>query len=305
MAMTEAYAAGRYEEACALLPPALRAAALAVPRRRMARVEELRLRVGRPVGLSLPEGEIPLAQTQVGAEDLEEVLDRATEFSRYTAAETLSQGYVTAPGGFRVGVCGTSVQGEEADGLRELSSLSIRVPRVREGVARPVLPRLIEAGRLQSALVLSPPGGGKTTLLRDLVRLISLGTEDLPPMRVSLVDERGELAASYRGRPQLDVGPRTDVLDGCPKAMAVPMLLRAMTPQVIALDELALDEDAGAVRSAAGCGAVLLATAHAASPEELARRPALAGLLAGDIFRRTVTISGTGADRTYRVEALP
>ena len=271
----------------------------------MARVEELRLRVGRPVGLSLPEGEIPLAQTQVGAEDLEEVLDRATEFSRYTAAGTLSQGYVTAPGGFRVGVCGTSVQGEEADGLRELSSLSIRVPRVREGVARPVLPRLIEAGRLQSALVLSPPGGGKTTLLRDLVRLISLGTEDLPPMRVSLVDERGELAASYRGRPQLDVGPRTDVLDGCPKAMAVPMLLRAMTPQVIALDELALDEDAGAVRSAAGCGAVLLATAHAASPEELARRPALAGLLAGDIFRRTVTISGTGADRTYRVEALP
>ena len=187
MAMTEAYAAGRYEEACALLPPALRAAALAVPRRRMARVEELRLRVGRPVGLSLPEGEIPLAQTQVGAEDLEEVLDRATEFSRYTAAGTLSQGYVTAPGGFRVGVCGTSVQGEEADGLRELSSLSIRVPRVREGVARPVLPRLIEAGQLQSALVLSPPGGGKTTLLRDLVRLISLGTEDLTPMRVSLV----------------------------------------------------------------------------------------------------------------------
>ena len=305
MAMTEAYAAGRYEEACALLPPALRAAALAVPRRRMARVEELRLRVGRPVGLSLPEGEIPLAQTQVGAEDLEEVLDRATEFSRYTAAGTLSQGYVTAPGGFRVGVCGTSVQGEEADGLRELSSLSIRVPRVREGVARPVLPRLIEAGRLQSALVLSPPGGGKTTLLRDLVRLISLGTEDLPPMRVSLVDERGELAASYRGRPQLDVGPRTDVLDGCPKASAVPMLLRAMTPQVIALDELALDEDAAAVRSAAGCGAVLLATAHSASPEELARRPALAGLLAGDIFHRTVTISGAGADRTYRVEALP
>ena len=168
-----------------------------------------------------------------------------------------------------------------------------------------MLPRLIEAGRLQSALVLSPPGGGKTTLLRDLVRLISLGTEDLPPMRVSLVDERGELAASYRGRPQLDVGPRTDVLDGCLKAAAVPMLLRAMTPQVIALDELALDEDARAVRSAAGCGAVLLATAHAASPEELARRSALAGLLAGDIFRRTVTISGAGADRTYRVEALP
>ena len=233
------------------------------------------------------------------------MLDRATEFSRYTAAGTLSQGYVTAPGGFRVGVCGTSVQGEEADGLRELSSLSIRVPRVREGVARPVLPG--SSRRASSKAPWSSPR-------REGASPPSCGTwcgssaweqRTSRPCGSPLVDERGELAASYRGRPQLDVGPRTDVLDGCPKAAAVPMLLRAMTPQVIALDELALDEDAGAVRSAAGCGAVLLATAHAASPEELARASGPAGLLAGDIFHRTVTISGAGADRTYRVEALP
>lgn len=303
--MREEYAAARYEEACALLPAALRAAASAVPQARKAEAEELRLRIGRPLRLTLPAGETPLPGTRVTEEDLEQVLDRATDLSRYTASETIRQGYVTAAGGFRVGVCGTALpSGGCNDGMRDISSLAIRIPRVCEGAALPVLPELIEDGSPVSALILSPPGGGKTTLLRDLVRLISQGNALCGPMRVSLVDERGELAAVHRGRPQLEVGEQTDVLDGCPKALAVPILLRAMTPQVIALDEIALDADVEAVCAAAGCGAVLLATVHAATVRELRERSVGRRLLECGVFRRAVCISGRGAARSYGVERL-
>lgn len=304
--MKEEYAISRYEEACVLLPGRLRAAALSVDRMVQARAEELRLRIARPLHLTLPEGEVALPQTRVLRGDLEQVLDRATEYSRYAAAETLRHGYVTAAGGFRVGVCGTALpSGACNEGVRDVSSLAVRIPRVLEGTALPVLPELLEKGRPLSALVLSPPGGGKTTLLRDLVRLLSEGTAHNGPVRVALVDERGELAAVHRGRPQLEVGSQTDVLDGCPKALAVPMLLRSMTPQVIALDEVALPEELEAVRAAANCGVALLATVHAASLEELRSRPVGRGLLECGVFRRAVLIEGRGAERTSRVEALP
>jgi stage III sporulation protein AA len=203
-----------------------------------------------------------------------------------------------------VGICGTALPGEGDNlGIKDISSLSIRIPRLCEGAALPVLPGLLEEGRPVSTLLLSPPGGGKTTLLRDLVRLLSRGDGLAEPVRVALVDERGELAAVCQGRPQLEVGPHTDIMDGCPKALAVPMLLRAMSPQVIALDELALPEDVEAVRAAAGCGVVLLATVHAASVAELSARPLLRGVLESGVFRRAVVIAGE--DRRCRVEALP
>jgi stage III sporulation protein AA len=304
--MTEEYAASRYEEACGLLPLRLRTAAMALPMDRKAAVEELRLRIERPLSLTYPEGEAPLPQTRVLRSDLEQVLDKASEYSRYAAAETIRRGYVTASGGFRVGLCGTALpSGGGNEGLRDLSSLAIRIPRVHEGAALPVLPEVLEDGRPLSVLILSPPGGGKTTLLRDLVRLLSQGTPANPPCRVALVDERGELAAVHHGRPQLEVGPRTDVMDGCPKSLAVPMLLRAMSPQVIALDEIALDADVEAVRAAAGCGVALLATVHAASLEDLDARPTGRALLACGVFQRAVLIGGGGSGRRSRVERLP
>ena len=303
--MTEEYAASRYEDACALLPGRLRAAAMSISRRDKARTEELRLRIGRALYLTTPEGETALPQTRVIRGDLEQVLDRATEYSRYAAAGTMAHGYLTAPGGFRVGLCGTALPGGLGtnEGIRDVSSLAIRIPRVHEGAAETVLPELVEGGRPVGTLILSPPGGGKTTLLRDLVRLLSQGSALCPPQRVALVDERGELAAVHRGRPQLEVGCHTDVMDGCPKHLAVPMLLRAMTPGIIALDEVALEEDAAAVRSAVGCGVTLLATVHAASLRDLESRPIGRDLLSSGGFRRAVIIEGR--DRQRRVERLP
>jgi len=304
--MNEDYNLRRFEEACGLLPQRLRVAALEVDKAHKIGAEELRLRVGRPVHLTLPNGEIPVPNSRVISSDLAQVVDRATEFSRYASAESIRRGHVTAKGGFRVGLCGTAVtEGGRSLDIRDISSLAIRIPRVCEDAARPLLPELLESGRLCSTLILSPPGGGKTTLLRDLVRLVSQGTELAEPMRVSLVDERGELAAVYRGQPQLDVGICTDVMDGCPKHLAVPMLLRAMNPRVIALDEIALKEDVAAVLMAAGCGASLLATAHASDRQELASRPVGQALLDCGVFRRLAVITGRGERRRIRVEVLP
>ena len=278
---------------------------MALPQRQQAEAEEFRLRAGRPLSVLLPAGELPL-EPVVEPEDLETLCDLATEFSRYAAAETIREGYLPVRGGFRVGLCGTAVmKGGVNTNLRELSSAVIRIAREKKGVAEGVAPQLFRDGIFQSTLLLSPPGGGKTTLLRDLVRCLSAGAAGVPPQRVSLIDERGEVAVCWRGKPQMDLGPRTDVLDACPKAAGIPMVLRAMNPQVIALDEITVAADLEATAMAAGCGVGLLATIHAGSLQELEEKPLYARLLEGRVFRLAVWIRREGPQRRYQVEALP
>ncbi|MBR2132738.1 MAG: stage III sporulation protein AA [Oscillospiraceae bacterium] len=247
-----------------------------------------------------------MGEILAGREDIEYVLDRVTEFSRYTVEETIRLGYLTAEGGIRVGICGTVLpSGNQSDGMREISSLVLRIPKMCRGIADACLPQLLDTeGKLLNTLILSPPGGGKTTLLRDLVRLISDGTERSQPMRVSLVDERGEIAAMYRGYPQLPVGKHTDVMDACPKAIAVPMLLRAMTPQVIAVDEIGQPSDLDALCAAANCGVVLLATIHASSVQDIRSKPNLKMMFECGLWMRTVIVRGYGDRRSYQVEVL-
>lgn len=303
--MRESFLAEKYEKACKLLPSRLSIPALDISRDKMALVEEIRLRSGGPIQLVIAGSELPLLQTRVIGEDLEQILDRATEFSRYTAEDSLRAGFVTARGGFRVGVCGSVITSDgKSDGIRDISSLSIRIPREWEDIARPLLPKLLSNGCLTNTLILSPPGGGKTTLLRDLVRLVSDGSELAPPLRVSLVDERGEVAAMHRGIAQLSVGSHTDVLNACPKRIAIPMLLRAMAPQVLALDEIAHPADVDAVCSAVNCGVVILATAHVSPDSDWENRPILRKLMNSGVFERSVVIEVHKSVRNYRVEVL-
>lgn len=293
-----------WERAAAVLPVPLRESLGALGADKLERTEEFRLRRGFPMTVLLPEGEAETEGPPIGEEELRQAVENATQSSAHTALDRVRQGFVTLRGGHRMGLCGTVAKKDgEIVTLRELSSLSIRVARSVTGLAGPLLPRLTEEGRLLSTLILAPPGAGKTTLLRDLVRALSDG-EGCVLHRVAVADERGEIAALWRGAPQLYVGRHTDVLDGCSKGEGLSILIRGMNPQAAAVDELGGDEDVQAVAEAAGCGVAVLATAHGAGLDDLGRRPACRALLELGVFRRLVVLERRGGERSARVEAL-
>lgn len=260
--------------------------------------EEIRLRRGHEPRVLLPEGERVFARGHfVSGEELGRVMDKASGCSLHSYGTQLRQGFITAKNGVRVGVCGSGVGDGGREGIRDVSSLAIRIPRQIKGVGCDAIKKL--GSFEESVLVISPPGGGKTTFLRELIRCCSDSGK-----RVSVCDERGELAAVHQGEAGFDLGRCTDILSGVDKAAGMLMLLRAMNPQVIAVDEISSGEDIAAVEKAACCGAVIFATAHATSVEQMRRRALYARLLDSGIFNRAVVISGGGEDRKYEVVSL-
>ncbi|MCL2082027.1 MAG: stage III sporulation protein AB [Oscillospiraceae bacterium] len=263
--------------------------------------EEIRLRAGQFLSIAHQGGEEELFThlRPVTAHDLTLTMENATKGSLHSAIESIQRGFVTIEGGHRLAICGRALLKDGVlSHVRDISSVCIRIAREKKGVARSVLPKLIEGGRIQGTLILSPPGVGKTTLLRDIIRMLSCG-EAVAPHRVSVADERGELAGCLGGIPQMDVGPRTDVWSGMPKSEAAVMMLRGCSPQVLALDEITAPQDAAAAQMSFGCGAAVLATAHARCVEDLRRRPLYRSL--PGIFTRAAVISLENGKRKYGV----
>ena len=267
-------------------------------------VEELRLRMDQPLLVRTSdkdyfinqEGRVtsPDKAYRVNREDLASTLERMTHSSVYAAEEDLKQGFLTLPGGNRVGVSGEAVlQHGKIQTMKHVSSLNIRISRSMKGRGLKILPLLLADGKVSHTLLISPPRAGKTTLLRELIRLISNGVPQLGlnGQTVGVVDERGELAGMWQGVPTYDLGYRTDVLDGCPKAFGMSMLVRSMAPQVMAMDELGHTDDVSALLDALRTGVQILSTAHASSLEEAQNRPVLAQLLNQGVFERLVVLS--------------
>lgn len=267
--------------------------------------EEIRLRAGQPLSLVDRNGvERPVRGSRpfiVTPELLQRTLESATCASYHAVVEKLCRGFLPLPGGHRLGVAGSvDMERGRIHGFRSLSSLNLRVAHEVPGTGESVGQQLFGGEGLRSALILAPPGAGKTTLLRDLIRLAS----DRYHLRVSLADERGEVAALQRGVPQLCVGQQTDVLDGCPKAEGMMLLLRSMNPQLLAADEITAPEDIEALSAAANCGVAVLATAHGSSLNDLLRRPLYQKLLGEQIFDILLTIRRRGVQRQLTLEAL-
>lgn len=259
----------------------------------MTGLREIRLRVGRPVILYAAGREYFVNADGVPAEGrkeafcmdrqgMEAVLRNLCQDSFYAFEDELKRGFLTVPGGHRVGISGQAVL-DERGGIRTIKNIAfvnIRIARQVQNAADGILPLVYDGGELLNTLILASPGCGKTTLLRELIRQVSDGNAYGDGQTVGVVDERSELAGSFLGVPQNDLGIRTDVLDACPKAEGMLLLLRAMSPAVIAIDELGSCEEMEALHRASACGCRILATAHGNTFEDLERR---FGIAAGDL----------------------
>ena len=259
-------------------------------------LEEIRVRAGKPLQLCFTGYERLIyaagGRPAASAEDCAEMLSRVCERSLYAWEEELRQGFITLPGGYRVGVCGRAIgSGGAIERMTDVTSLNFRISRAVPGAATPVLPYLADGDGLPySTLVLSSPGCGKTTLLRDLARQCACGGPGIRPCRVAVVDARYELAGCIRGVPQFDLGPRTDVLSGCSKADGMRLMVTTMSPQVLVADELSSGQDVSAAQEAAACGVPVLTTLHAATGCEVCLRTGIEDLLAEGIFEQVIFV---------------
>ncbi len=275
-------------------------------------VQEIRLRVGRPMMLTYrgreyfvtEGGELKNSETSgyiVSKKELLETMEYIANYSMYAYEEELRQGFLTIQGGHRVGVAGRIIMdGERVRNVKYISFLNVRLSHQVKGCADPVIPYVVKEGEVCHTLIISPPRCGKTTLLRDLIRQISNGGKYCSGKTVGVVDERSEIGGAYLGVPQNDLGMRTDLLDCCPKAAGMMMLVRSMSPRVIAVDEIGDYEDIHAIETVVNCGCKLIATVHGCDMEDIRRKPLLQKLVKERVFERYIVLHNQGGVGSVR-----
>lgn len=251
-------------------------------------LEEIRIRVQKPIILKFNNNE-KIVRYLCNTEEILNILQAICENSIYTYQKQIAEGFVTIQGGHRVGISGSCViENGKVININYVNSLNFRISRQVIGVGKKVLKHILdlEEKNLYNTLIISPPGAGKTTLVRDIVRQVSSGIKDykFKGVNVGLVDERGEIAALYKGVPQNDVGVKTDVIENVSKAIGMKMLIRSMAPQVIVADEIGNYEDVEAINYAICSGCKGIFTAHGSTFDDIYLNPVLKNLINVKIF---------------------
>jgi stage III sporulation protein AA len=255
-------------------------------------IEEIRIRINRPIEVSVS-GRPQFLPHDVTAEEALQLMSKISNFSLYTLEEELRRGYVTIEGGHRVGLAGKVIlENGSVKAIRDISSFNIRIAKERIGISETLIPYLYEDDWLHT-MIIGPPQTGKTTLLRDIARIISSGSHKngYASCKVGIVDERSEIAGCVSGVPQLTFGPRVDILDACPKAEGMMMMIRSMSPDVLIVDEIGRVEDAYAIMEAVNAGIKLIMTTHGTSLTEVQKRPTLQSILDQKLFHRYIELS--------------
>lgn len=291
------------EDVLTLLPKKIHEQLQGMPEALAERVEELRIRIGRPLEVIIG-GRPTYMPYLVTEDDAQGLLGHLSQFSLYTLEEELKRGYITVSGGHRVGLAGKVIlEAGAVKAIRDVSSFNIRIARQKIGIAEELISRLY-TDEWRHTLIIGAPQSGKTTLLRDIARIISSGSErySIQPKKVGIIDERSEIAGCVHGIPQLEFGPRVDVLDGCPKAEGMMMMIRSMSPDVLVVDEIGRAEDTMAVLEAVNAGIKMIITTHGHSLEEVKKRPNIAHILEQNIFERFIELKrGDAGERVSTV----
>lgn len=247
--------------------------------------EEIRIRVGQPICIR-GHGAEEFCTYIIKPEDILKMLENFSSNSIYSVQNEINSGFITIKGGHRVGISGTCVfENNTIKNIKYISSLNIRVARELKECSRDILSYIISNKKFSNTLILSPPGCGKTTIIRDMIRRLSNGDEMCTSYNIGLVDERSEIAAMYKGVPQNDIGKRTDVMNNCKKDIGMKMLIRSMGPQIIATDEIGGNKDEEAMFEAIYSGVKLLLTAHGEELKDVSKE-----IIDAKIFKNIVIL---------------
>lgn len=297
-----------YFEVLDFIDPELANLLSKLPKSMIEMIEEIRLRNGKPLMISLGSKDYFVSKSgslvsepynciNINYKHISKTFQLISNYSIYSIEEELKNGFVTVKGGHRVGVTGKAIYGTSGfETIRDISSLNLRIAKEIIGASNNIMRYIIrKPNTIYNTLLVSPPQCGKTTLLRDIIRNISNGMPDInfSGLKVGVVDERSELGGTYKGCPQNDIGVRTDIIDSCRKHEGIMLLLRSMSPNVIATDEMGDEKDIKAVHEAIKAGVKIISTVHGDGINDILSKPRLRDVISEKVFERIIIINNT------------